>query len=325
MVGSNALVPNTRPDNPLISVVVPVLDEEGCVLELARRVRSAMSEAGARYEIIFVDDGSRDGTAAAIEALRQSDAAIKSIRFTRSFGHQAALVAGLQHSRGDAVITMDGDLQHPAEFIPTLIEAWREGSDVVNTVRKSAAGQGMDAKERVGRLFYRVMTALTPLSITRSSADFRLLDRRAVDAFNGLEERFVFARGLVPWLGFEAVYCDYEVAERYAGTSKYGLWAMLRLALDGIFSFSVAPLRMIALLGLATTLFGIGFGIFAVIAHWTGRVMLGTGWTTLVVLILIFGGVQLFSIGIVSEYVGRVYEEVKRRPRFVIDSTAGFE
>lgn len=319
------MVPNTRPDNPLISVVVPVLDEEGCVVELAGRVRQAMSEAGSRYEIVFVDDGSRDGTGAAIRRLRESDPAIKSIRFTRSFGHQAALVAGLQHARGDAVITMDGDLQHPAEFIPTLIKAWREGADVVNTVRQAAPGRSLDAKERVGRLFYRVMTALTPLSITRASADFRLLDRRAVDAFNALEERFVFARGLIPWLGFESVYFDYEAGERFAGHSKYRLWAMLRLALDGIFSFSVVPLRVIALLGLATTLFGIGFGIFSVIAHWTGHVVIGSGWTTLVVLILIFGGVQLFSIGILSEYVGRIYEEVKRRPRYVIDSTAGLE
>jgi dolichol-phosphate mannosyltransferase len=317
-------VPNTRPENPLISIVVPVKDEEGCVAELARRVALALQAADVRYELLFVDDGSRDGTGAAIDNLRKSDAAVRALRFTRSFGHQAALAAGLEHARGDAVVVMDGDLQHPPEFIPTLIGAWKEGIDVVNTVRRAPAGARVEAKEWLGRAFYRVMTTLTPLSITPAAADFRLLDRRAVDAFNALEERFVFARGLIPWLGFESVYFDYEVGERFAGRSKYQFWSMLRLALDGIFSFSVVPLRMIALLGLATMLFGIGFGVFSVISHLTGNVD-GTGWTTLVVLILIFGGVQIFSIGIVSEYIGRTYEEVKKRPRYIVESKVGFD
>jgi dolichol-phosphate mannosyltransferase len=323
-MAATAPVPKARPDDPLVSVVVPVLDEERCVEELAGRVAAVLREAGVRYEILFVDDGSRDGTAAAIARLREADPAVKSIHFTRNFGHQAALAAGIEHARGDAIVTMDGDLQHPPEFIPTLLDAWRQGADVVGTVRRAPPGGRLDAKEAVGRVFYRVMTALTPLSITPAAADFRLLDRRAADAFNRLEERFVFARGLIPWLGFRQEYFDYEVGERFGGDSKYRFWAMVRLALDGIFSFSVVPLRVIALLGMATTLFGIGFGIFSVVAHLTGNVD-GTGWTTLVVLILIFGGVQLFSIGVVSEYIGRIYEEVKRRPRYVIDSTNGLD
>lgn len=319
-----SLVPKTRPDNPLVSIVVPVLNEEGCVGELSRRIAAAMAGANIRYELLFVDDGSQDGTPAAIAEVRQLDPAVKAIRFTRSFGHQAALVAGLEYAAGDAVVIMDGDLQHPPEFIPTLVSAWLEGIDVVSTIRQAPAGTRMNSKELLGRAFYRIMSALTPIAITPAAADFRLLDRRVVDVFNSLEERFIFARGLIPWLGFEEVYFDYSVGERFAGSTKYRFWSMLRLALDGIFSFSVVPLRLISFLGFGTTLFGIGFGIFSVISHLAGNVD-GTGWTTLVVLILIFGGIQMLSIGIVSEYIGRTYEEVKRRPRYVIDSTAGLD
>ena len=317
-------VPMTRPDNPLISIVVPVLDEEDCVGEVVRRIREAFAGEDARYEILFVDDGSSDATPERIAALHRSDPAVKSIRFTRSFGHQAALIAGLRYAGGDAVVTMDGDLQHPPEFLPTLIKAWREGVDVVSTVRHAPEGSRGGLKEGVSGLFYRVMAALTSVNVTPAAADFRLLDRRAVAAFNSLEERFVFMRGLVPWLGFSETYYDYDVGTRFAGRSKYRLWRMFRLALDGIFSFSVVPLRLIALLGLLTTLFGIAFGIFALISHVTGRVEFA-GWTSVVVLILIFGGMQLLSLGIVSEYVGRTYEEVKRRPRYVIDSLTGIE
>jgi dolichol-phosphate mannosyltransferase len=249
---------------------------------------------------------------------------VKSIRFTRSFGHQAALVAGLEHARGDAVVTMDGDLQHPPELLPRLLEAWRRGADVVHTVRRPAPGAGRAWQELVGRAFYRAMGALTNVPLVVAGADFRLLDRRVVDAFRSLEERFVFARGLIPWLGFAEARVEYEVGARYAGRSKYSLLRMLRLGLDGIFSFSVVPLRLIALLGFVTTLFGVAFGVFTLIAHLTGRVE-GSGWTTLVVLILIFGGAQLLAVGIVSEYVGRTYEEVKRRPRYVVESSDGFD
>jgi dolichol-phosphate mannosyltransferase len=313
-------VRGARPDHPLVSIVVPVLDEEGCVEEFARRVGQAMAPTGARYEILFVDDGSRDGTPQRVAELHQSDpAAVKGIRFTRSFGHQAALAAGLCYARGDAVVTMDGDLQHPPECIPALIDAWRDGADVVHTVRGLPPGTRISWKERSALLFYRVMAALTSVPVIPASADFRLLDRRVVDAFNSLEERSIFARGLIPWLGFAEVRVEYEVGDRYAGRSKYGLWRMLRLGLDGIFSFSVLPLRLISFLGLLTTLFGVGFGAFALVAHLTGRVDY-SGWTSIVVLVLIFGGVQLLSVGILSEYVGRVYEEVKRRPRYVVES-----
>ncbi len=316
--------PAVRAANPLCSVVVPVLDEEGCVAELADRVRAALQSAGVRHEILFVDDGSRDRTPERILELRAQDPGVKTVRFTRRFGQQAALAAGLRFARGDAVVTMDSDLQHPPEFLPELLRAWREGFDVVHTVRRPPLESRPGFKERASRLFYRLMGLVSSIPVIPAAADFRLLDRRAVDAFNALEERFVFVRGLVPWLGFPETRLEYDVAPRFADRSKYSLLRMLRLALDGVFSFSVLPLRLITALGLVTTLFGILYGAFALVAWLLGRVS-EPGWTSLMVLVLVFGGVQLLSIGVVSEYVGRTYEEVKHRPRYVIDRVEGLE
>jgi len=313
-----------RPGDPLVSIVVPVLNEEGCVDEFARRTREAAARGGFRYELVFVDDGSTDTTPGRIDALCAESSAIKAIRFTRTFGHQAALVAGLRHATGDAVVTMDGDLQHPPECVPALVAEWRKGADVVNTGRTKPAGQRRSGKDRTSSLFYRILSWVTAVAVVPTSADFRLLDRRAVDAFNSLDEHFLFVRGLIPWLGFPDTFVEYEVEDRFAGESKYNLARQLRLGLDAIFSFSVIPLRVITMLGLATTLFGVVFGVFSLVSFFLGQVEDG-GWTSVVVLILIFGGVQLMSLGIVSEYVGRTYEEVKRRPRYVISSTTGVE
>jgi dolichol-phosphate mannosyltransferase len=313
-----------RPQSPLVSVVVPVLDEEGCVDELARRVRAALSKEDVRHELLFVDDGSRDGTPVRIAALQQLDPSVRTVRFTRRFGHQAALAAGLRYARGDVVISMDGDLQHPPELLPQLLAAWRAGSDVVHTVRRLPPGTRRGAKERAGGAFYRLMNAVARVPVVPAGADFRLLDRRVVDAFNDLEEHFVFLRGLIPWFGFAESQVEFEVAPRFSGRSKYRLSPMLRLALDGIFAFSVMPLRLITLLGLLTTLVGVAYGVFWLAAYFTGRIG-EAGWTSLVVLVLVFGGMQLLSIGILSEYVGRTYEEVKRRPRYVVDYVRGHD
>jgi dolichol-phosphate mannosyltransferase len=311
----------TRPALPLVSVVVPVLDEEECVAELANRVRKALRSIGVRYEILFVDDGSRDGTPHRIRALRVEDDAIRSIRFTRSFGHQSALLAGLRFAQGDVVVTMDGDLQHPPELLPQLLEAWRGGADVVHAVRKDTRQRAW--RERTSALFYRLINRLGAVPVPPGGADFRLLDRRAVRALNELSEHFAFLRGLIPWLGFPDARVEYSVGERWAGRSKYDLRRMVRLALDGIVSFSVVPLRLIALFGFATTLVGVLYGIFVLAAHLTEHVQ--RGWTSVIVVVLVFGGVQLLSLGIVSEYVGRTYEEAKRRPRYVIDQVEGIE
>jgi dolichol-phosphate mannosyltransferase len=313
-----------RPEDPLVSIVVPVFEEEGCIAELARRVLRALAGSTARYELLFVDDGSRDQTPERIADLQAVDPRVCTIRFTRNFGHQAALAAGLRYARGDLVVTMDGDLQHPPELLPRLLEAWRAGADVVHTRRQLPPGSRAGAKERLGRAFYRAITRLSGVPIQPAGADFRLLDRRVVDAFNRLDEYFVFVRGLVPWLGFREAVVEYEVGPRFAGRSKYRLSPMLRLASDGIVAFSILPLRLITLLGLVTTVAGLGYGLFWVAAYLAGRVE-EAGLTSIVVLLLVFGGVQLLSLGIVSEYVGRTYEEVKRRPRYVIDSVRGID
>ena len=323
--GSLGAMPvESRADSPVISVVIPVLDEEECVVEVADRVRAALREVGARWELIFVDDGSRDATPDRIAALRETDPAVRTIRFTRSFGHQAALAAGLAHARGDAVVTMDVDLQHPPAVLPALIEAWRSGADVVNTVRRET-GATRRVKVLTSRLFYWLMSTIAAVPLLKSGADFRLLDRRVVNDLNGLQERFIFLRGLIPWLGFTQQVIEYDSGPRFAGRSKFSPLRMLRLALNGIFSFSVVPLRLISLLGLVTVGFGIGYGIFAVYRFLTDQLTGPSGWTSLMVVILFFGGVQLLSLGIVSEYLARIYEEVKRRPRYVVESTSGFE
>lgn len=311
-----------RPEQPLVSVVVPVLDEQECVDELVRRIAAALGST--RFELLFVDDGSRDQTAARVAALRSADPRVKAIGFTRRFGHQAALTAGLRFATGDAVITMDGDLQHPPELLPALIEAWRGGADVVHAVRRDAGETRQVWKARSARWFYAFWSRISPTPVVAEGADFRLLDRRVVTALNAFEEQFVFVRGLVPWLGFRDVRIEYQPEGRFAGRSKYRLRPMLRLALDGIFSFSMVPLRVISLLGAITAVLGILYGIFALVALALGKVE-ASGWTSLVVLILVFGGVQLLSLGVVSEYVGRTYEEVKRRPRYVIDRLEGIE
>jgi glycosyltransferase involved in cell wall biosynthesis len=313
-----------RQQNPLISLVVPVLNEEGCIEEFVRRSREAAALAEVRHEILFVDDGSSDATPERIAQEAKRDPAVKTVRFTRSFGHQAALSAGLRYASGDAVVTLDGDLQHPPECLQDLVAAWRRGADVVYTVRRESQAQRGTWKARTSTLFYRLLSRLTALPAAAAGADFRLMDRRAVERFNELGEHFIFVRGLVPWLGFRADRVEYEVEERFAGVPKFVPMRMFRLALDGIFSFSVIPLRLISLLGLATTLFGVVFGAFSLISYFLGRAE-EAGWTSVVVLILVFGGVQLMSLGIVSEYIGRIYEEVKGRPRYVVDSVIGLD
>lgn len=309
-----------RTARPRVSLVVPVLDEAGSVAELAARVEATLRGLGLGYELLFVDDGSRDDTPQRIVALHEASPAVKLIRFTRNFGHQRALAAGLAFAEGDVVMTLDADLQHPPELLPEFLERWKAGADVVNGVRRERTGR-LTWKERSSRAFYRVMNRLAEVDIVPGGADFRLLDRRVVDALNTLPERFLFVRGLVPWLGFASASVAYDQPERAADVSKYRFRRMLQLALDAIVSFSVVPLRLIAVIGAVTALLGVAYGIFALAATALGATQ--PGWSSIVVLVLVFGGIQLLAIGVLSEYVGRIYEETKRRPRFVIDRMVG--
>lgn len=304
-----------RPERPLLSIVVPCFNEEACIEEMARRLHDALDPIDCEWEAVFVDDGSTDATATRLEALAARDPRVGYLSFSRNFGHQMALLAGMSRARGDAVISLDGDLQHPPELIPTLVEHWRSGFDVVYTVREGNEGHAL--KELASAGFYRLLRRLTGVDIPTGGADFRLLDRVVTDALLACEERFVFVRGLVPWLGFRRKAVPYAARERFAGSTKYVFARMLRFALDGVFSFSTVPLRMISFLGGITVMLGVVYGFYSIgVRLFTDSAV--SGWTSLVVLVLVFSGTQLLSLGILSEYVGRIYEEVKRRPRYIV-------
>jgi glycosyltransferase involved in cell wall biosynthesis len=308
-----------RPPRPLLSIVVPAYNEEGCVGEMVRRLEATLAPLDVDYEVIFVDDGSRDRTLDQLRNASAADPRVRYISFARNFGHQFALTAGIDHASGDAVVTLDGDLQHPPELIPKLLEHWRQGYDVVYTVRVSNRGHA--TKEFWSRVFYWLMRKLTGVEVPTGGADFRLLDRRVADALRACREQFVFVRGLIPWLGFKRKAVPYEAAARYAGTTSYVFARMFRFALDGVFSFSIVPLRMISMLGVATVALGIAYGGYTIwVRLFSDHAV--SGWASLIGVMLIFSGTQLLSLGILSEYVGRIYEEVKHRPRYVIAETS---
>lgn len=304
-----------RPESPLLSIVVPCFNEEGCVDEMARRLHAALDPLGMDWEAVFVDDGSSDATASRLARLAETDPRMGFVSFSRNFGHQMALLAGMARANGDAVVSLDGDLQHPPELIPTLVQHWKDGYDVVYTVREGNEGHAL--KEFVSAGFYRILRKLTGVDIPTGGADFRLLDRVVADSLLACEERFVFVRGLVPWLGFRRIAVPYAARERFAGSTKYVFARMLRFALDGVFSFSTVPLRLITFVGMATVLLGVLYGFYTVgVRMFTDSAV--SGWTSLMVVVLVFSGTQLLSLGILSEYVGRIYEEVKKRPRFIV-------
>jgi glycosyltransferase involved in cell wall biosynthesis len=307
----------------LVSIAIPVYNEIESIPILYDRLKPVLEKLPFVFEIIFVDDGSDDGTYAAIQKLRQQDHRIKAISFSRNFGHQAALTAGLQYAAGDAVITMDGDLQHPPTLIPTLIEKWREGNQIVFTIRESTADESF-FKKLTSKLFYRIMNASSKTPVQPFGADFRLLDRAVVDSLNTLEERDRFLRGLIGWLGFSAVGVPFTADARAAGKSKYSTRKMLKFAVDGILSFSAAPLHLVTFLGFIVSVLSFAYGAYSLYAYFfTDRTI--PGWTSLLVTILFLGGVQLISIGFLGEYLLRVYNETKRRPLYIIKDSLNID
>jgi polyisoprenyl-phosphate glycosyltransferase len=297
----------------LLSVVAPMYEEEETVEPFLARVRAAL--AGVPFEVILVDDGSKDGTAAAMAAAAARDERVKVIALSRNFGHQPALTAGLEHARGDAVVMLDGDLQDPPELIPEMLERWREGVDVVYAVREQRLGE--TAFKRVtARGFYKVFRRLTRMDLAVESGDFRLMDRRALDALLAMPERNRFLRGMTVWVGFTQTAVPFVREERAAGVTKYPLRKMLRFSFDAITSFSSAPLQWATILGFAFS--GLAFlGIpLTIIARYTDIYSRGVPSTILIILLL--GGIQLITVGIIGEYVGRIYEEVKHRPLYVV-------
>jgi dolichol-phosphate mannosyltransferase len=297
----------------LVSVVAPVFNEEATIEEFARRVISALS--GHTFELILVDDGSKDRTAALLHALADTDPRLRIVSLSRNFGHQAALTAGLDHARGEVTVMMDSDLQDPPELIPRMLDHWGSGSDVVYAVRTVREGESK-LKLATANWFYRLFSRLAQIELTQNAGDFRLLDRSALDALNSMRERNRFLRGMSVWVGFTQTAVPYERDARFAGESKYTPGRMVRFALDAIVSFSHRPLQVATLAGFVVA--AIAFlGIpFALVLKATGGYVSGVA--TVLLAVLLLGGIQLITVGIIGEYLGRVYDEVKRRPLYVV-------
>ena len=303
---------------PLLCVVIPVFNEEPVLPELLERLQRVLGNlTTVRWEVVFVDDGSRDRTAAMLAAAAVLEPRLRLVRLSRNFGHQPALTAGLsQAGLADAVVTMDADLQDPPELIPELVAAWQAGAEVVLAVRRSRQEGGL---RRVGfNAFHRWFQRLSDFKIEANTGTFGLLARPAVAAINALEERHRFFPGLRAWVGFKQTEVVYDRQERAAGTPGQTLHRLVRYALDGVFSFSYFPLRMTTYIGMFIAGCGFAVGAFFVMRRLMGQEVAFTGFTTLVTLILFLGGVQLIGIGILGEYLGRIYDEAKRRPLYVV-------
>ncbi len=315
-------MPTDRPPL-LVSIVIAAYNESACLAELHAELRAALDPLAFEFEFLFVDDGSEDQTLAVLADLRERDARVRYISLSRNFGHQAALTAGLEHARGDAVVTLDADMQHPPRVIPRLLEAWQEGYDVVNTLRVRT--EEIAAHTRLfSTVFYRVFNWAANIQVQPGAADFRLMSRRTVDVLISLREVHRFLRGLVPWLGFRQTYIEFVAPPRFAGSSKFTFWRSLRLALDGITAFSFYPLRRVTIFGWAIALASCAYGLYAVGAHFFGHRNVA-GWTSLLLCILFFGGCQLIVAGVLGEYLGRVLEQVKSRPLYVIREAVGLK
>jgi dolichol-phosphate mannosyltransferase len=306
---------------PTLSVVVPLHDEEQSVALLTERLRHVLDELGETWEVILVDDGSRDGTYRACVEVHRTDSRFRVLRLSRSFGHQLALTAGLDAASGSAVVTMDGDLQHPPEVIPELVAQWRNGHAVVYAVMTERHGESR-AKDVTARLFYRVLTRLADVDVPAGAGDFRLVERRVLDEFLRLRESNRYLRGMFSWVGFEQAGVPYVSAPRVTGRSKYTARRMIRLAVDAIVGFSDRPLRIALNTGFVVSVLSILFGLSAVVSKLAG-IFVVPGWTSVMVLVGLVGGVQLVVTGIIGEYVGRIHDEVKGRPLYIVRDAHG--
>lgn len=310
-----------------LTIVIPVYNEEENLSPLAQAIIRVMAEQPS-FTILFVDDGSEDASLKLLKNMASQDSRITYLSLSRNFGHQAALRAGLEAAEGDCVITLDGDFQHPPELIPSMLEAYRQGFDIVATRRLDAVagpGKGLGPGKKLSSwLFYSLMKWLGEIKIEPGSADFRLLSRRAVDGLLSMPERTLFLRGAVPWIGFPSTELSYKPGERRSGKSKYSFTKMLSFALDGITSFSVKPLRLASMAGCLISAVGFLYALYALIVRlFTDKTV--EGWTSLLISVLIIGGIQLVFMGIIGEYLGKLFLEAKHRPHYLVkECSPGF-
>ncbi|MCL6443268.1 MAG: glycosyltransferase family 2 protein [Alicyclobacillus sp.] len=312
-----------RPDFPFVSVVIPAYNEEDVIETTLHRLMEVMDSLELPYELICVNDGSRDGTLDRLVRLAQTHNVVKVIDLSRNFGHQIAVTAGIERARGDVVVLIDADLQDPPELIPSFLEKWREGYDVVYAVRQRRDGESW-FKRWTASAFYRILRRLTDVDIPLDTGDFRLMNRNVVDSLLSIRERHRFVRGLVSWVGFTQIGIPYVRSERFAGESKYPLSKMIRLSIEGITSFSFKPLQASTILGFIGSFVGF-IGILSILYLRLFTRSTVQGWTSLMVVVLFIGGTQLFMLGVLGEYIGRIYDEVRGRPLYLVRAEYNFD
>jgi len=301
-----------------VSAIVPMYYEEEVAQECYNRMSTVLKGIeGYEYEIVFVNDGSKDKTLEILEGIAEKDKNVKVISFARNFGHQCAVTAGLQYVTGDAIVIIDADLQDPPELIPDMLKLWEEGNEVIYGKRKTREGESK-FKLLTAKMFYKTLNALSDVEIPKDTGDFRLVDRQVVDVINSLPEHNKFLRGLFSWVGFEQKAFEYERKERFAGKTKYPLKKMLKLASDGIIGFSTKPLKIIGKLGIFTMFISFCLLIYAILSFAFKWNYLTPGWTSIMVVVTFFSGVILISLWMMGEYISRIYDESKARPQFII-------
>lgn len=303
----------------MISIVLPAYNEETMVGKAAERIGQVLVDAEIDYELVFVDDGSKDRTWEYIEALSEANDTVKGVHFSRNFGKEAAIFAGLETAIGDAVVVMDVDLQHPAETIPEMVKLWQEGYEVVEG-KKSSRGEEAKSYGLISNIFYLIMCKATGFDM-KNASDFKLLDRKVVDTLNSLEEKAVFFRALSFWSGYKKTEVEYEVAARESGETKWNKKKLISYALDNITSFTSSPLFIIAILGIVAFVVSFVLGIITIVQKISGSAV--EGFTTVILLILLIGSLIMISLGVIGLYISKIYEEVKGRPRYIISKTCG--
>lgn len=302
-----------------VSVVIPMYYEEAVAEECYNRVTKVLKNIkNYEYEIIFVNDGSKDKTLEILENIARKDSNVKILSFSRNFGHQAAVTAGIKYVTGDAIVIIDADLQDPPELIPEMLKLWEQGNEVIYGKRKTRKGESK-FKLLTAKMFYKTLNALSDVEIPKDTGDFRLVDRKVIDVVNSMPEHNKFLRGLFSWVGFKQTAYEYERKERFAGKTKYPLKKMLKLAGDGIISFSTKPLKLVGGLGIISIILSLAILIYSLISYIFELNNLAPGWTSIMVAVTLFSGVQLLSIWVISEYIARIYDETKNRPQYIID------
>jgi len=312
------------PTRRKVVVVVPFLNEADSLPVLYERLSGVLGVEPEDFELLFVDDGSTDGSAAWVAGRAARDARVKLLRLSRNFGHQLAITAGMDHADGDAVVIMDADLQDPPEVVPQLLRAWRDGHEVAYAVRTSRSGESW-LKRLLAATFYKTFRRMANVEVPLDAGDFRLVDRKVIDALKQVRELHRFVRGLTCWVGFSQTAVHYERAPRHAGVTKYPVWKSTRLAWDAITSFSSTPLRWMTVIGLLVSVAGLAQAVRVIIDRLLYPGSMERGWASVVAIMLFLGGVQLISLGLIGQYVGRIFEETKKRPLYFVKQKLGLD